>query len=155
MIAATPVREQLIVLFDCLHVDPSGTDAFERLNTALWEFTSNYSGPKKKRGAPRQWIARQGLEFAWKVESIIFEKQCGVAPAINALLAKERQASRRSKKAPPDWTKSTPRQLEVRFQETRKFWLPHLKEIIELVDERMGLVAEEAPYLDGLRKFLP
>jgi hypothetical protein len=77
---------------------------------------------KKKPGRPRKWKGRDGYSLLIAVNSIRAEQDCGVSAAISKL----------RHKSPLRWRLFTNRELQIRFQEARKFWVPMAKRIAEL-----------------------
>jgi hypothetical protein len=100
---------------------------------------SAYS-PKKKSGRPRVWKGRDGYLLMIAVNSIKAERGKGIADAVRSL----RMRSDR-------WRPFPARELEIRFQEACKFWVPMAKSIAEvqaLADELNAIESAFPPASD-------
>lgn len=143
----------MIVLFSRYKIEADDADAFEKFNVSLLdEAAARYERPPR-RGAPRQWRARFGLEFVWKVEDLRSRRKCSIAEAISVLTAKERARASRTGSPLPAWVEQPKRTLEVRFQEAQKFWRFRLRNMIEVL-EKLDEHRARYPLAFPLRKFL-
>jgi hypothetical protein len=88
---------------------------------------------KKKSGRPGKWRGRDGLLLVVAVDSIMKEHNNGIADAVGRLRARSSW-----------WRRFGHRELQIRFQEARRYWTPILKRFEELREFEVELTALEA-----------
>jgi hypothetical protein len=106
--------------------------SWKKAEAALMKFYARGPRTKKKSGRPRFWKGPHGLFFVQEVEKIKKERKCKTVTAIRDA---RKEITRRSKLAKAYGIKSDPiiamaailakqkhNELQVRYQEARKFW---------------------------------
>jgi hypothetical protein len=88
---------------------------------------------KKKSGRPGIWKGREGFLLVIAVNSIRREHGKGIADAIVRLKARSRW-----------WRSFGHRELQSRFQEARRYWMPILRRFEELREFEIELAALKA-----------
>src|SRR5262249_25437513 len=96
---------------------------FNKAKAALEKFNAKGPRKKKKSGRPSFWRGLEGLMFVSAVQKIIKERGCKTAAAIRVAARKRREAWGNTGPVAARLTKALKdRQLEVRYQEARRYW---------------------------------
>jgi len=106
---------------------------FEKAEAALMKFYRRGPHTKKKLGRPAFWKSYDGFSFVRQVEKVLKERKCRIVTAIR--IAKKLTIERGKRSKARGYTdpaiaraarlaKLSDEQLQVRYQEARKFWLP-------------------------------